>query len=137
MVKKPSSFTHGCTLLSIGPRHFLLGSQSSRQRSGIKEDVHQRRLLADDQVAADATIYDSDRSCILRSYLTQLQRGVSEGSPVKGLLPLEPSRQLSVGGWIRRNGFGISLRRLQDAEADSQALCRVYPQNMMFRNALV
>ncbi len=37
-----------------------------------------------DQVAPDGHIYDTDRVMFFRNYLTQLQRAVSEGLPVKG-----------------------------------------------------
>jgi beta-glucosidase len=35
-------------------------------------------------VAADGQVYDTDRVMYLTAYLTALQRGVSEGVPVKG-----------------------------------------------------
>ena len=37
-----------------------------------------------DTVAADGHVYDTDRVMFFRNYLTNLQRGISEGVPVKG-----------------------------------------------------
>ncbi len=37
-----------------------------------------------DQIAPDGHVYDTDRVMFFRSYLTQLQRAVAEGVPVKG-----------------------------------------------------
>jgi beta-glucosidase len=35
-------------------------------------------------VADDGTVYDTDRVMFLRSYLTELQRAIADGVPVKG-----------------------------------------------------
>ncbi len=37
-----------------------------------------------DRVAPDGQVYDTDRVMYFRNYLTQLQRAVAEGVPVKG-----------------------------------------------------
>ena len=37
-----------------------------------------------DVLTADGQVYDSDRIMYLRNYMTQLQRAVNEGVPVKG-----------------------------------------------------
>ncbi len=37
-----------------------------------------------DEIAPDGHVYDTDRVMFLRNYLTQLQRGISDGVPVKG-----------------------------------------------------
>src|SRR5579883_681580 len=39
---------------------------------------------ADDELARDGSVYDTDRVMYMRNYLTQLQRATSEGVPVRG-----------------------------------------------------
>jgi beta-glucosidase len=39
---------------------------------------------SDDKISKDGNIYDLDRIMYLRNYLTQLQRAISEGVPVRG-----------------------------------------------------
>ncbi len=52
---------------------------------GVKEIyITENGCSSDDQIAPDGHIYDSDRVMYLRNYLTQLQRAIADGIPVKG-----------------------------------------------------
>ena len=50
------------------------------------KEIHitENGCAADDELAADGNVYDTDRIMFLREYLTQLQRATAEGVPVKG-----------------------------------------------------
>jgi beta-glucosidase len=52
---------------------------------GAKEIyITENGCAADDKIAPDGKIYDTDRVMFLRSYLTELQRATEDGVPVKG-----------------------------------------------------
>src|SRR6202048_1915977 len=46
--------------------------------------ISENGASADDKISADGNIYDLDRIMYLRNYLTQLQRAIAEGVPVRG-----------------------------------------------------
>jgi beta-glucosidase len=46
--------------------------------------ISENGCSADDKVAADGKVYDTDRVMYLRNYITHLQRAAREGLPVKG-----------------------------------------------------
>src|SRR5262245_16252939 len=46
--------------------------------------ITENGCAADDELADDGKVYDTDRIMFLRSYLTQLQRATADGAPVKG-----------------------------------------------------
>jgi beta-glucosidase len=46
--------------------------------------ISENGTSSQDQVTADGHVYDLDRIMYLRNYLTQLQRAISEGVPVRG-----------------------------------------------------
>jgi beta-glucosidase len=50
------------------------------------QEIHitENGCAADDELAADGNVYDTDRVMFLRQYLTQLQRATADGVPVKG-----------------------------------------------------
>jgi beta-glucosidase len=46
--------------------------------------IAENGCAADDELAEDGNVYDTDRIMFLRNYLTQLQRATADGVPVKG-----------------------------------------------------
>lgn len=46
--------------------------------------ITENGCAADDKLADDGNVYDTDRIMFLRNYLTQLQRAAANGVPVKG-----------------------------------------------------
>jgi beta-glucosidase len=46
--------------------------------------ISENGTSSEDKVTADGQVYDLDRIMFLRNYLTQLQRAISEGVPVRG-----------------------------------------------------
>jgi beta-glucosidase len=85
-VPSPSSFPHMYSdWLRIGPEALYWTPKLIAQVWGVKTIfITENGAAAKDVVAPDGHIYDTDRTMYLRNYLTQLQRAVSEGVPVKG-----------------------------------------------------
>jgi beta-glucosidase len=86
LVPNPASFPHMASpWLTLGPEALYWLPRLVNQVWGVKEIyITENGCSSADVVAADGHVYDSDRVMYLRNYLTQLQRAVSEGVPVKG-----------------------------------------------------
>jgi len=86
VVQNPSSYPHMLSpWLTVGPEALYWGPKL------VYENWHPKALYitengcsSADQVAPDGHVYDTDRVMYFRNYLTQLQRAVAEGVPVKG-----------------------------------------------------
>src|SRR5262245_1488283 len=63
--------------------------------------IAENGCAADDRLAEDGQVYDTDRIMFLRSYLTQLQRATADGVPVKGYFLWSTMDNFE---WI--NGYG-------------------------------
>ena len=86
VIKNPASYPHmASSWLTLGPEALYWSPKLAAETFGIKTIyITENGCSADDVVAEDGEIYDTDRVMYLNAYLTQLQRGVSEGVPVKG-----------------------------------------------------
>jgi beta-glucosidase len=86
VMANPASYPHMASpWLTIGPEALYWGPKLAAETLGIKEIyITENGCSADDVVAADGQVYDTDRVMYLNAYLTQLQRAASEGVPVKG-----------------------------------------------------
>ena len=86
VVPGPSSYPHMFSdWLKIGPEALYWGPKLAAEVFSISEIyITENGASSNDMVAPDGQIYDTDRTMYLRNYLTQLERGVSEGVPVKG-----------------------------------------------------
>jgi beta-glucosidase len=86
VIPQPSSYPHMASpWLTIGPEALYWTPKLAAEVFGIKEMyITENGCSSADVVAADGEVYDTDRVMFLDAYLTQLQRGVSEGVPVKG-----------------------------------------------------
>jgi beta-glucosidase len=82
----PTSFPHmNVDWLRIGPETAYWVPRLAAKVWNIDTIyISENGTSADDKVAADGNIYDLDRIMYLRNYLTQLQRAISEGVPVRG-----------------------------------------------------
>jgi beta-glucosidase len=85
-VPNPTSYPHMASpWLTIGPESLYWVPSLVAKQWNVKEIyITENGCSSDDVVAADGHVYDSDRVMYLRNYLTQLQRAVAEGVPVKG-----------------------------------------------------
>ncbi len=86
VVEPPASYPHMFSpWLKVGPEGLYWGPKLVADAWKVKEIyITENGASSSDEVAADGHVYDTDRVMFLRNYLTQLQRGVSEGVPVKG-----------------------------------------------------
>ena len=71
--------------LVLGPEAIYWAPKFVQTLWGAKEIfITENGCASDDVFAEDGKIYDTDRIVFLRSYLTQLQRAIADGVPVKG-----------------------------------------------------
>jgi beta-glucosidase len=70
---------------SVGPECMYWAPKFLQSIWGVKEIyITENGCAAQDVIAADGQIYDTDRIMFLRNCLTHLQRATAEGAPVKG-----------------------------------------------------
>jgi beta-glucosidase len=86
VVQPPSSFPHMASAwLTIGPEALYWGPKLVSEVWGVKQlYITENGASSADEIAQDGHVYDTDRTMYLRNYLTELQRAVSEGVPVRG-----------------------------------------------------
>ncbi len=71
--------------LKIGPEALYWAPKHAADLWKIKSIyITENGASSTDTVAPDGHVYDTDRVMFLRNYLTQLQRGITDGVPVKG-----------------------------------------------------
>ena len=86
VVPHPASFPHMASpWLFIGPEVLYWGPRHMAKIWNVPEIyITENGCSSSDVPAVDGRVYDTDRVMFLRNYLTQLQRAVAEGVPVKG-----------------------------------------------------
>jgi beta-glucosidase len=86
VVPNPTSYPHMASpWLFIGPEVLYWGPRHMAKIWNVGElYVTENGCSSSDVPAADGKVYDTDRVMFLRNYLTQLQRAISDGVPVKG-----------------------------------------------------
>lgn len=86
IVPPPSSYPHMLSpWLTLGPEALYWGPKLVAETWKVAElYITENGASSADTVAPDGHVYDTDRVMFLRNYLTQLQRAVSEGVPVRG-----------------------------------------------------
>jgi len=82
----PASYPHmASSWLTIGPEALYWVPKLAAETLKIRElYITENGCSSDDTIAPDGQIYDTDRVMYLNAYMTQLQRAVSEGVPVRG-----------------------------------------------------
>lgn len=86
VVGNPASYPHmESPWLFVGPDALYWAPKLADESFNLKEIyITENGCSSADVVAGDGHIYDTDRVMYLRNYLMHLQRGVSEGVPVRG-----------------------------------------------------
>jgi beta-glucosidase len=137
MIPEPPSYPHMLSdWLTIGPAALYWAPKLVSDVWGVKEIyITENGCSSSDIVAPDGHIYDTDRIMYLRNYLTQLQRAVSEGVPVKGyfLWSLLDNYEWA-DGYGRR--FGITYVDFQTQKRTPKLSSEFY-RDVIARNALV
>jgi beta-glucosidase len=86
IVEPPSSYPHMfSSWLTIGPEALYWGPKLVNklwEKNAIY--ITENGTSSADVIAPDGHVWDTDRVMFLRAYLTQLQRAVADGVPVKG-----------------------------------------------------
>jgi beta-glucosidase len=82
----PSSFPHMASpWLTVGPEALYWGPKLVAEVWKVKDlYITENGASSADEIAPNGHIYDTDRTMYLRNYLTQLQRALREGVPVRG-----------------------------------------------------
>ncbi len=86
VVPLPASYPHMFSdWLHIGPEALYWGPKLAHEVWGLDTMyITENGASSDDHLTPDGQVLDTDRTMFLRNCLSQLQRGVSEGVPVKG-----------------------------------------------------
>ena len=86
IVPRPASYPHMISpWLFVAPEAVYWGPRHVNKIWGAKEIyITENGCSSSDIPAADGKVYDTDRVMYLRNYLTNMQRGTSEGIPLKG-----------------------------------------------------
>ena len=86
MVPYPASYpTMFSPWLKFGPEGLYWGPKLVADLWNVKTIyITENGTSSTDTIAPDGHIYDTDRVMFLRNYLTQLERGIRDGVPVKG-----------------------------------------------------
>lgn len=86
IAKPPESFPHMYSdWITVGPEALYWTPKLATKLWNLKEIyITENGTSSADVLTADGQVYDSDRIMYLRNYMTQLQRAVSDGVPVKG-----------------------------------------------------
>ncbi len=82
----PGSFPHmNSEWLRIGPEVIYWTPRIAAKIWNIETIyISENGTSSDDNLAADGHVYDLDRIMFLRNYLTQMQRAIAEGVPIRG-----------------------------------------------------
>jgi beta-glucosidase len=85
-VHNPASYPHMYSpWLTLGPEALYWAPKLASEVWKLKEIyITENGASSADVMTADGQVLDTDRTMYLRNYLTQLQRAVAEGVPVKG-----------------------------------------------------
>jgi beta-glucosidase len=86
VVPPPSSYPHMLSpWLNIGPGAIYWGPKLVGELWKVKDMyVIENGASSADHLTSDGAVYDTDRIMFLRSYLSELQRAVSDGVPIRG-----------------------------------------------------
>ncbi len=85
-VPGPESYPHMFSpWLTIGPEGIYWAPKIANNLWNLKEIyITENGASSADVMTPQGTVLDTDRTMFLRNYLTQLQRGIADGVPVKG-----------------------------------------------------
>ncbi|HEX3570767.1 MAG TPA: GH1 family beta-glucosidase [Acidobacteriaceae bacterium] len=133
---KQKSYPHMASpWLTIGPEALYWVQKFAVEELHAKEAyITENGCSADDVVEADGNVYDTDRVMYLNAYLTQLQRGVSEGVPVKGYFCWSLLDNYEwADGYAKR--FGITYVDFKTQKRTPKLSAKFYA-NVIARNGL-
>jgi len=136
VMAKPTSYPHMASpWLTIGPEALYWAPKLAAETLGIKEIyITENGCSSDDVLAADGEVYDTDRVMYLNAYIAQLQRGVSEGVPVRGYFCWSLLDNYEwADGYEKR--FGITYVDFKTQKRTPKLSAKFY-KNLIARNGL-
>ncbi|MBR1175585.1 beta-glucosidase [Bradyrhizobium sp. KB893862 SZCCT0404] len=132
----PTSFPHmNSEWLRVGPEVIYWAPRLAAKIWNIETIyISENGTSSEDRIAADGQVYDLDRIMFLRNYLTQMQRAISEGVPIRGYFLWSLMDNFE---WI----FGYSKRfGLYRVDFETQArvpkLSAAFYRDVVARNAI-
>ncbi|MHC2278068.1 beta-glucosidase [Bradyrhizobium diazoefficiens] len=132
----PTSFPHmNSEWLRVGPEVIYWAPRLAAKIWNIETlYISENGTSSEDRIAADGQVYDLDRIMFLRNYLTQMQRAVAEGVPIRGyfLWSLMDSFE-----WIFGYGKRFGLYRVDfETQARVAKLSAAFYRDVVARNAI-
>jgi len=136
IVEPPSSYPHMfSSWLTIGPETLYWGPKLVNklwEKNAIY--ITENGASSADVIAPDGHVWDTDRVMYLRNYLTQLQRAVGDGVPVKGYFLWSLLDNFEwADGYEKR--FGITYVDFQTQKRTPKLSSQLYKE-IIRRNAL-
>jgi len=137
VVKNPASYPRMASpWLYVGPEALRWAPRHIAKLWKVKEIyITENGCSSDDVMDAQGRVLDSDRIMFLRLYLSQLQRGIAEGAPVKGyfLWSLLDNYEWA-DGYEKR--FGITYVDFKTQKRTPKLSSQFY-KNVIAHNALI
>ncbi len=136
VMPRPASYPHmESPWLTIGPEALYWSPKLAAETLGIKEIyITENGCSAADVMQPDGQVYDTDRVMYLDAYLTQLQRAVAEGVPVKGYFCWSLLDNYEwADGYAKR--FGITYVDFKTQQRTPKLSAKFYA-NVIARNGL-
>lgn len=132
----PTSFPHmNSDWLRVGPEVIYWAPRIAAKIWNIDTIyISENGTSSEDKVAADGQVYDLDRIMFLRNYLTQMQRGISEGVPIRGYFLWSLMDNFE---WIFGYGKRFGLYRVDfETQARVPKLSVAFYRDVVARNAI-
>lgn len=132
----PTSFPHmNSEWLRIGPEVIYWAPRIAAKIWNIDTIyISENGTSSEDKIAADGQVYDLDRIMFLRNYLTQMQRGISEGVPIRGYFLWSLMDNFE---WIFGYGKRFGLYRVDfETQARVPKLSVAFYRDVVARNAI-
>jgi beta-glucosidase len=136
VIRKPASFPHMASpWLTLGPEALYWSPKLVADLWKVRAIyITENGTSSDDVLTASGEVLDTDRIMYLRNYLTQLQRGTSEGVPVKGYFCWSLLDNFEwADGYDKR--FGITYVDFKTEKRTPKLSSRFYAE-VIRRNAL-
>jgi beta-glucosidase len=132
----PTSFPHmNSEWLRVGPEVIYWAPRLAAKIWNIETlYISENGTSSEDRIAADGQVYDLDRIMFLRNYLTQMQRAVAEGVPIRGYFLWSLMDNFE---WIFGYGKRFGLYRVDfETQARVAKLSAAFYRDVVARNAI-
>ena len=132
----PASFPHmNSEWLRVGPEVIYWVPRLAAKIWNIETIyISENGTSSEDKISADGQVYDLDRIMFLRNYLTQMQRAIAEGVPIRGYFLWSLMDNFE---WIFGYGKRFGLYRVDfETQARVPKLSAAFYRDVVIRNAI-